>query len=178
LAELESLASSTLIDLYYGDESHVCTKGYVPYGWQFEDEKISVPSAKGVRLNCLGFIDRQSRCMSRCTTDNIDSEFVIEFLEHLSFNLLKTTVIVLDCAKIHKSRKVKKCIPFWQKRGLFIFYLPPYSPHLNLAETLWRHLKTLWLNPDDYTSKENLFYATTQCLKSVGKDLKIKFSKK
>ena len=32
-------------------------------------------------------------------------------------------------------------LPYWQKRGLFIFFLPPYSPHLNLAETWWRKIK-------------------------------------
>jgi transposase len=30
---------------------------------------------------------------------------------------------------------------FWQERGLLLFYLPPYSPHLNIAEVLWRKLK-------------------------------------
>ncbi|WP_350480487.1 transposase [Bacteroides acidifaciens] len=24
---------------------------------------------------------------------------------------------------------------------MFLFFLPPYSPHLNIAETLWRMLK-------------------------------------
>ena len=38
LLELENLSTSGKIDLYYGDESHVCTEGYVPYGWQFPGE--------------------------------------------------------------------------------------------------------------------------------------------
>ncbi|WP_440432814.1 transposase, partial [Prevotella sp.] len=29
----------------------------------------------------------------------------------------------------------------WEKRGLFLFYLPLYSPELNPAEILWRILK-------------------------------------
>ena len=33
LQELESLDSKGKIELYYADESHVCTDGYVPYGW-------------------------------------------------------------------------------------------------------------------------------------------------
>ena len=31
LQELERQANEGLIDLYFGDESHVCTEGYVPY---------------------------------------------------------------------------------------------------------------------------------------------------
>ncbi len=32
LQELERQATAGIIDLYYGDESHICTEGYVPYG--------------------------------------------------------------------------------------------------------------------------------------------------
>jgi transposase len=38
-------------------------------------------------------------------------------------------------------------------------YLPPYSPHLNLAEVLWRKLKYEWLRPEDYFQAETLFYS-------------------
>ena len=43
IAELEKLSKQRLIDLCYGDETgspanHVCSQGYVPYGWQFPDE--------------------------------------------------------------------------------------------------------------------------------------------
>ncbi|GHT78242.1 hypothetical protein AGMMS50262_20620 [Bacteroidia bacterium] len=34
LQELERQESEGRIVLYYADESHVCTEGYVPYGWQ------------------------------------------------------------------------------------------------------------------------------------------------
>ena len=44
LQELEHLNRDGKIDLYYADESHVCTEGYVPYGWQFRDEDVYVPS--------------------------------------------------------------------------------------------------------------------------------------
>ena len=43
LQELEHQWKSGLIDLYYGDESHVCTEGYVPYAWKFKDEDFCVP---------------------------------------------------------------------------------------------------------------------------------------
>ena len=48
-------------------------------------------------------------------------------------------------------------MPYWQKRGLFIFFLPPYSQHLNIAETIWRKLKKEWLEPEDYFEKDSLF---------------------
>jgi len=176
LKELEQLSLCGTIDLYYGDESHVCSEGYVPYGWQFPDEEVCILSEKAYKVNCLGLINRQNQCRWLMTEENIDAEIILEHLEQFSFEIPKTTFIVLDNARIHKAKAIKERIPYWQKRGLYIFFLPPYCPHLNIAETLWRKLKKEWLNPEDYLSKEQLFYATNRCLANVGGNLKINFS--
>jgi transposase len=60
--------------------------------------------------------------------------------------------------------------PVWEKRGLFLFYIPPYSPHLNIAETLWRIMKVKWLRPQDYGCADTLFYATNRVLAAIGKE--------
>jgi transposase len=176
LKELEQLSLSGTIDLYYGDESHVCSEGYVPYGWQFPDEEVCILSEKAYKVNCLGFISRENQCLWKMTTENIDTQFVLEFLEQFSFEIHKTTFIVLDNARIHKAKAIKERIPYWQARGLFLFFLPPYCPHLNITETLWRKLKKEWLNPEDYIHKDKLFYAINRCLANVGINLKINFS--
>lgn len=44
LQELVQQEKDGLIDLYYGDESHICTEGYVPYGWLFRGENVYIPS--------------------------------------------------------------------------------------------------------------------------------------
>ena len=60
LKELKVLSNEGHIDLFFGDESHVCTQGYVPYGWQFKDEDVFVPAQKAARLNLFGFISRNN----------------------------------------------------------------------------------------------------------------------
>ncbi|MBD0278838.1 MAG: transposase [Flavisolibacter sp.] len=87
-------------------------------------------------------------------SQNIDGAFVAGRLEELSLCISRQTVVVLDGASPHHSKRIKERLPYWRKRGWWLFYLPPYSPHLNLAE--------------DYGSAEQLFYATNQCLKAVG----------
>lgn len=164
------------IDLYYGDETHVCSEGYVPYGWQFPGEEVCVFSEKAYKLNCLGFISRQNSCRWKTTEDNIDAQFVLEYMEVFSFQIRKKTFMVLDNARIHKAKTFQERIPYWQKRGLYIFFLPPYSPHLNIAETMWRKLKKEWLNPQDYLYKDNLFYAVNRCMAGLGHELNIRFS--
>ena len=176
LRELESLSSKGGIDLYYGDETHVCSEGYVPYGWQFPGEDVCFLSEKSYKFNCLGLINRQNDCIWQVTRDNIDAGVVLDFLERLSFGIQRKTFVVLDNARIHKSKIIRERIPYWQKRGLFLFFLPPYSPHLNIAETLWRKLKKEWLDPPDYLTEDDLAYALNRCLAAMGKDMKINFS--
>lgn len=173
---MEQLSRRGLIDLYYGDESRVCLQGCIPYGWQFADEEVFVPSSQGAGMNCLAWLTRENACRFALTKECIDSAFVVEQLEQFSFGLPRTTVVVLDNARVHKSKQVQERRPFWEERGLFLFYLPPYSPHLNIAEVLWRKLKYEWLQPKDYAGEQTLFYQTRQALAAVGTTLKINFS--
>ena len=176
LGELERLSRSELIDLYYGDESRVSVDPCVPYGWQFAGESVFMPAAKGVGLNCFALLSRANELLFETTRRRITSQFIVEWLERLSFSIKRVTVVVLDNAGVHTSRQVQERRPFRQRRGLFIFYLPPYSPHLNIAETLWRKLKYEWLAPADYATTDGLFYRVRQALAAVGRSLKIRFS--
>lgn len=177
LGQLENLSEANLIDLYYGDESRVSLEPCIPYGWQFPDEEVFMPSQKGAGLNCFALLKRNNQCLVETSKANINSLFILERLEDLSTELEKLTVIVLDNARIHTSLVIKERLKIWQQRGLYIFYLPRYSPHLNIVEILWRKLKYEWLSPSDYQDKENLFYQIRAALKSVGESLFIKFSK-
>lgn len=176
LAVLEGLAQQGKLDLFYGDESQVSSEGYVPYGWQFPGERVCILVEKGYKINCFGLISRQNQAHWATTPENINAQFVMQELEKLSLTLPKETVVVLDCARIHTGKLIQQRLACWQQRGLFIFFLPPYSPHLNLAETLWRKLKGEWLVPEDYLEKETLFYAVNRCLANVGHKLSINFS--
>jgi transposase len=176
LADLEQLSRRGLIDLYYGDESRVCLQGSVPYGWQFADEEVFVPSSQGAGLNCLALLTRANQCRFATTPHSIDSAFIVEQLDRFSLELKRVSVVVLDNARVHKSKQVQERRAFWQERGLFLFYLPPYSPQLNIAEVLWRKLKYEWLQPGHYADAQTLFYQTRQALAAVGSLLKINFA--
>jgi hypothetical protein len=162
--------------LLYGDESHVCSEGYVPYGWQFPDEEVFITAQKGIRLNCWGLIGRDNECYWQTTTRNINARFVWEALDAFSFCVRLPTVVVLDNASVHTATLIQQSRAIWEQRGLYLFFLPPYSPHLNIAETLWRHLKGGWLGPTDYLQDDDLAYGVNRCLANVGKSLKINFS--
>ena len=113
--------------------------------------------------------------MGIMTERNIGSSIVIEYLEGFSLKI-KKTVLILDNASLHKSGNMMERIPFWNARGLFITFLPPYSPHLNIAQTVWRKLKKEWINSEDYMQKGKPFYAANRWLAALGKQVCINFS--
>jgi transposase len=177
LGELEDLSEQGLIALYYGDESKVSLEPCVPYAWQFADEEVASPSQSGSGLNCFALLSRENQANIETTEKAITSQFIFDRLEAFSTKIKKLTVVILDNARIHRSQIIKERIKVWQARGLYIFYLPRYSPHLNIVETLWRKLKYEWLAPADYQDKANLFYQIRLALTSVGQNLFIQFSK-
>ena len=173
---LEQQSKQGMIDLLYADESQVCEEGYVPYGWQFAHENVCIQTAKGSKVNIFAMISRSNQFFYQTCRQKVTACFIVEQLERFSFSIDKPTVVVLDNARIHTARKVKERLTDWQARGLYLFYLPPYCPHLNICERVWRELKARWLKPEDYLSAENLFYTLTLALSAIGKDLFINFS--
>ena len=148
----------------------------MPYAWQFPDEQVSMPSEKGKGINCFALLSRDNRSLIETRRENMTAHFIFDQFERFSMGVRKPTVIVVDNAAIHRARIIKERIGIWQKRGLYLFYLPRYSPHLNIVEALWRKLKYEWLAPKDYETRETLCYAVRLALKAIGTNLHINFS--
>ena len=119
------LDSKGEIELYYADESHVCTSGYVPYGWQFKDEDVHIPSEKAGQLNIFGMITRRNQYKGFMTRESINADKVIDYLDKLSLQVKKKTFVVLDNASVHRNAKMKEIRGVWESRNLFLFFLPP-----------------------------------------------------
>lgn len=147
----------------------------MPYGRLFPCEACVVPSLKEGRLNIFGVVDRNCRCHGFTTTESIDSGRFIEFVGRFYMCMPKPTVLLVDNAHVNKSSKVKAGFERWNEWGLFILYLPPCSPNLNIAETVWRILKGKWISHHDYATKQGLFQRVEDILSKIGKVCFIKF---
>jgi hypothetical protein len=169
------MADEDQIDLFYFDETQVSQQGYCPYGWQYPDEDVFIPSMKGgAKINLLGLWSRKQRFISSITEDNVNSETVISVLDDLSWQLKELTVVILDNASPHRSKKFRQMILPWQERGLYLFYLPPYSPQLNPIEWLWKQIKQTYLRPCDYADADSLRYRLTLIAATIGGDIRFK----
>lgn len=144
--------------------------------WQFDGEEIRILPEKGKRLSVFGLLNLSCEGRFWTTAETIKSEFVIECLEQwIREKDEKPTVLVLDNARIHRSKPMREKMVQWEEKGFFIFHLPTYSPHLNIIEILWRKMKYQWLKPEDYLSFESLTTAIKKILSNLGAEYKINF---
>lgn len=177
LAEILALAAAGLIEVYFGDESGFWQNPVIARAWQFAGEEIRLFPEKGKRVSVFGFMNLKSEGRFWTTEKTIKSEFVIECLEEwLLEKGEKPTVLVLDNARIHRSRIVQEKLLEWEEKGFYIFNLPPYSPHLNIIEILWRKMKYEWLEPEDYESFEKLTQSIKEILSQLGAEYRINFT--
>ena len=176
LQALKKLSDLGFLDLRYLDESGFCLTPYVPYGWQDKSEISGFKTNKSKRLNVIGLLNRNNDLESYIFETKITSDIVIKFLDNYVQKINKQTVVVIDNAPIHRSKAFEKKISEWQQKKLEIFWLPTYSPQLNLIETLWRFMKYEWIEKEAYFSWKNLVEYVEKVLKDFGTEYTINFA--
>lgn len=178
-AELEGFRAEAkvgTIDIFYFDEAGFTLDPCVPYAWQTVGETIELPAASSKRINVLAFLSPDLRFHPFVFEKTIDSEIVIACFDQMSQLITKPTLVVMDGAPTHKSKAFQLCLEEWEKRGLYVYLLPAYSPELNLIEILWRMIKYWWLPLKAYESFKELMRSLVQVLKGIGSKYQINFA--
>jgi len=160
---------------FFFDEMGISLTPTVPYAWQPIGEWIEIPSSRSKQINVMGVLNYESKLRCCVVEGSINSECVIGYFDQLSETLTKKTVVVIDNAPVHTSNDFQNQIEEWEEKGLYFYFLPPYSPELNLIEILWRMIKQHWLPLSSYESYRNLFDGLCDVLQRVGTELTIDF---
>lgn len=163
------------IDIYYFDESGFAIASNIPYFWSPIGTTSVIKTVVTPRINLLGFLSKQGKLYSSIVDGRVNSDSVIEAFDNFVKNITKPTVVVLDNASFHKSKKFKSNIARWANMGLTLLYLPPYSPELNIIETLWRFMKYIWIEHSAYLSRDNLLKYIHKICSNYGKSYYINF---
>ena len=171
----KELEDSGYLDLYYGDESHFGLTPNVPYAWQRKDNPILLPAAKGKFLNVVGLMTRKNNLFFEVLETTFDTDKIISFIDSFVAQTIKKTIVILDNSPIHKSKKFIAKMVEWKENDVYIFFLPPYSPELNLIEILWKRIKYEWIPFDAYICFQNLKERLSYVLKNFGKKYDIIF---
>ena len=165
-----------LVNIYFGDEVGFSLTPSIPYSWSKIGEQKGIPTKKDLAYNVFGLMSPEQNLVTYLTEKSIDSQFIIQSLDDFAEKITKLTVVILDNAPWHVSQYIQEKIDYWEEKGLFILYLPTYSPHLNKIETLWRFIKYQWLKIKDYANLKALKDAIRNILRKFGTEYRIEFT--
>ncbi len=169
------LEQTGFIKLYFGDQSGFNLTPSIPYGWQPVGEYFRLPAQKGGAIQVFGLLSRGMDFQAYTSEQSINSDLLIAFIDDFLHQVTQPTVIVLDNAPIHRSEAFEERLVYWREHDLYIFFLPRYSPHLNLIEILWRKMKYEWLRPHDFMNRDALRKALDHILTHIGEGFTIQF---
>lgn len=180
---LQQYEEEEQVKIYYFDGSGFSTTSSVPYAWQAVGATQEIPCKRSKRLNILGFMSRENDSFFHPVEGSVTSEevikafdgFAIRYAQHYA-QTQAPCVVILDNASIHHSKAVKQRMRNWRQQGIFLHFLPPYSPELNLIEILWRKIKYEWLPMSAYKNYQTMKNAVLETLSSFGEKYKITFA--
>ena len=115
------------------------------HSWVRRRQRKRVPyeNPEGRRVNALAALVKagaEPALYWVAKPGSLRSAHVIAFLAALPPAPVPT-VVVLDNGAIHRSKETRAAIPALWARGVFLYYLPPYSPELNAIEPAFRTIK-------------------------------------
>jgi transposase len=94
------------------------------------------------RINIIGGVCNGKHIGIKCYKNSTTGTFFEDWFESdLIPNLPKNSVVVMDNASFHRKRQLNEIA---DKYGVFLLFLPPYSPDYNPIEKSWANMKR-WL---------------------------------
>lgn len=170
------LESQGFIKVFFADESGFSLTPDIPYGWQAVNQPIRIKTQRSKRLNTFGLLTLKNEFDAYTFWGRATAAMIIAFIDDFAKKMTQRTVIILDNATVHHTDEFHDKIKEWKELDIDIFYLPRYSPNLNIIETLWRKIKYEWLKPDDYQDLKTLEAAIDNILVKFGTDFSINFN--
>jgi transposase len=160
LARLKRRAGAGLLELYYLDECGFAPSLPTGYSWCLPGrrERVRYEYPQGRRVNALAAYRPFGPApwlgvvaFERTLT----SDDLLAYLEGLPPSAVPR-VVVLDNASLHVSKVVKARRRELASRGIFLYYLPAYSPELNRIEPVFKQVKHHEIPQRSHTSKAEL----------------------
>ncbi|MEM5318528.1 IS630 family transposase [Paraburkholderia sp. JHI869] len=127
--------------IYFADESGLRSDYHTGTTWAPQGQTPVVETTgRRFSLNMISAVSPQGEFRFMVHDGAVTATVFREFLGRLMIGADKPVFLVLDGHPVHKARLVQDFVKA-QNGRLKLFYLPPYSPHLNPDEQVWAHVK-------------------------------------
>jgi transposase len=141
VATIQAHQTERSVEVVWVDESHFTNAPYVRRGWFRKGTQVKVPTpATRQSATLFGALHLRTQRFYWKRAQRGTSQTFLAFLHQLHQRFPEVLLIViLDNAKIHKSRAVKRFLT--QHPWVILEHLAPYSPEHNPIERFWQWLK-------------------------------------
>jgi hypothetical protein len=176
LDNLEAKAAVGRLKLYYLDECGFSPTLPVSSSWTLPGQRklVEYEAPQGRRVNVLaayrpqGPTPRLDVFTAERTWKGHD---LVAFLRSLPWADVPR-VVVLDNGSLHTGRIIREARRDLARRGIFLYYLPPYSPELNRIEPVFRQVKYQEMPRRSYTCRLGLREAVERGFFLYGRSLR------
>jgi transposase len=155
------------VEVLFMDAVHPQHNTMAAYGWIKRGEKREIQTNSGrERLNLHGAMNAETLEVTVIESASVDDDSTIQLLEILEkkYPLSAAILVILDNAKYHYSRKVRR---FLESSKIQLVFLPSYSPNLNLIERLWKFFKKKVLYNTYYEKIEDFRKACIKFFRNI-----------
>jgi len=178
LTKLQQAARDDMLRLVYFDAAGISASPPVQRGWSPIGEPHCIVPQPHCKRSVLGALDFGANVLRHQSyKESIKRPTVVQFLDQTAreSDPSKMTVVVLDNAKIHHDIDQETLNRWLVDHRMVLFYLPTYSPELNMIEIVWKHAKYHWRRFVTWT-KETIDAEIASLLGAYGTKFQINFS--
>ena len=141
VATIRAHQMARAVEVVWVDASHFTNEPYGQRGWFRQGTQVKVPTpTKRQSTPLFGAFHRRTQRFYGKRAERGTSKMLLAFLHHLHQRFPEALLLViLDNAKLHKSRAVKRFLQ--QHTGVALEHLEPYAPAYKPIERFWQWLK-------------------------------------
>jgi len=145
--------------LLFVDESDIHLHPVLRKMWMLRGRQTKIPSpGTNEKLHIFAALDWKTGHIDHGVFPKKNGQHFLTFLEHLEAQRKgkgRKAILVLDNASYHCTHAVAAWLQKHADR-YYAFWLPPYSPELNLIDRFWGHLKGAALANHYFGNVQNL----------------------
>jgi putative transposase len=178
LASLKARAAAGRLKLYFLDECGFSPTLPTGSSWTLPGERklVEYEAPQRRRVNAMAAYrpyGRSPRLEVFTAERTWNSYDLLGFLGALPWSKAPR-VIVLDNAGLHTGRVVREARRRLARGGIYLYFLPPYSPELNEIEPVFRQVKYQEMPRRSYTTRLGLREAVEEAFTGYGRRLRPK----
>ena len=139
--QIKAQARSVGAMVYFADEAGIRSDYHTGTTWAPVGETpVVAVTGRRFSLNMISAVSPRGDFRFMVHEGSVTAAVFKDFLSRLMIAATRPVFVVVDGHPIHKSRLVQEFVDGLDGQ-LKLFYLPPYSPHLNPDEQVWAHVK-------------------------------------